>query len=132
MRRFAMLAALVGLSSVAIAGDHYRPRVHVTSYRYDGVTYGSAYGSLTGASESPDDMQYITCTTSKYNYDGVTQFYGFCVAVDKNFDSASCYTEDTDMIDIIHSMGEQTEFGFAAIDGTCTNVWAANGSQYLE
>ena len=131
MRRIAMLATLVGLSSVAIAGDHYRPKVHVWSSSYDGVTYGSAYGSLSGASASVDDTQYITCTTSKYNYDGTTQFYGFCVGVNKDFDSASCYTEDTDMIAIIHSMGEQTEFGFSAIDGMCTNVWAANGSQYL-
>jgi hypothetical protein len=126
---FVMLATL---STAAIAGDHYTPVVHVTSYTYHHVTYGSGYGSLVGASQSHDDLQYITCTTSKYNYDGVTQFYGFCVAVDKNFDSASCYTEDTDMIDIIHSMGEQTEFGFSAIDGMCTNVWAANGSQYLD
>ena len=131
MRKIAVLAALVGLSSVAIAGDHYRPKVHVTSYRYDGVIYSSAYGSLSGASGSPDDTQYITCTTSKYNYDGTTQFYGFCVGVNKDFESASCYTEDTDMIAIIHSMGEQTEFGFSSIDGQCTNVWAANGSQYL-
>ena len=131
MRKIALLAALVGLSSVAVAGDHYRPKVHVSSFTYDGVTYGGAWGSLSGASASVDDTQYITCTTSKYNYDGTTQFYGFCVGVNKDFDSASCYTEDTDMIAIIHSMGEQREFGFSAIDGMCTNVWAANGSQYL-
>ena len=131
MQKLAMVA-LMTLSTVALAGDHYTPVVHVTSYTYRRVTYGGAYGSLVGASQSHDDVQYITCTTSKYNYDGVTQHYGFCVGVDKNFDSASCYTEDPDMIAIIHSMGEQTEFGFSGIDGMCTNVWAANGSQYLD
>jgi hypothetical protein len=132
MRTFALLAALVGLSSVAIAGDHYRPKVHVTSYSYDGVTYGSAYGSLSGASESVDD------TPVHHVHDVQVQLRrappsstGSASALNKDFDSASCYTEDTDMIAIIHSMGEQTEFGFSAIDGMCTNVWAANGSQYL-
>ena len=130
MQRIA-LVALMTLSTAAIAGDHYRPKVRVYSSTYDGVTYSSGYGSLTGASASPDDVQYITCTTYKYDYDGTTQHYGFCVATDKDWNSASCYTEDGDMIDIIHSMGQQTEFGFSSIDGQCTSVWAANGSQHL-
>jgi cellulase/cellobiase CelA1 len=130
MKKIAIVA-LMALSTAAIAGDHYAPKVSVYSSTYHHVVYGSGSGSLTGASDSPDDVQYITCTTAKYSYDGTTQNYGFCVATDKDWNSASCYTEDTEQIAIIHSIGAQSEFGFSAIDGMCTQVWAANGSQYL-
>jgi hypothetical protein len=130
MQKIAMLALLVA-STTALAGDHYRPKIRVYTSTVDGVTYAGGYGSLEGASNSPDDVQYITCTTQKYNFDGVVQHYGFCVATDKDWNSASCYTEDADMIDVMHSMGPQTEFGFSAMDGECISVWAANGSQYL-
>ena len=125
------LSALLVVSTAALAGDHYRPKVRVYSSTVAGVTYSGGYGSFEGASNSPDDVQYITCTTQRYTWDGVVQHFGFCVATDKDWNSASCYTEDPLMIDIMHSAGPQTELGFSAMDGTCISVWAANGSQYL-
>ena len=97
MRSIAMFAALVGLSSVAIAGDHYRPKVHVSSYTYDGVSTN----------------------------------YGYCVAVDADWNVASCYTEDPAQMAAIAAINASSYVLFSATDGVCSYVSTNNTSWTL-
>ena len=128
-----VLLAAFGLTSVAYAGWRITPEVSVSSFTDgDGDTFSSASGGLLAAANSSDNKQYITCTTYRL-VEGTfpATGYGFCVATDKDFNSASCITHDARHLDIILSMNEATQFGFSAVNGTCESVWVATGSQNL-
>ncbi len=124
--------ALMTLSTAALAGDHYAPDVYAYWDTFHRVTYTSGYGSVAGAAASSDRRQYISCSTSKYAYEGgVAGRYGYCLAVDADNNVASCFTEDADMIDVMASLNETSLISFAGTDGVCTGVYISNGSQAL-
>ena len=126
-----IMAALLTFSTAATAGWHYAPEVYASSYTYRRTTYSNGYGSLSGAAASSDDSQYISCSTSSYVYDDVASYYGFCVAVDKDWNSASCYTTDAGLINSIASVNSTSIVSFAATNGVCTNVYNSNTSTAL-
>jgi len=126
-----VLAVVLVVSTTAVAGVQHSPEVRVHSNIAYGKTFAGGSGSLGGAWASPDDLQYIVCTTQRIATDGWIAHYGICSARDQDRNVASCYTEDPLMIGVIQSIGAQTFLGFTAVDGTCVSVWAANGSQYL-
>jgi hypothetical protein len=124
-----VLVALATFSTAATAGYHYAPEVYAGWSRFRRVTYSWGYGSLAGAAASADENQYIDCSTSKFVYEGSTDTtYGYCVAVDKDWNSGGCYTNDPEMVAVIQSINAASNVSFNATDGVCTYVAVANGS----
>jgi hypothetical protein len=123
---------LASLSTAALAGDHYAPEVFAYSDTFRRVLYTSGYGSVAGAAASDDRRQYISCSTSKYSYEGgVSGRYGYCLAVDADNNVASCVTQDAEMIEVMASINETSLISFAGTDGECTGVYVSNSSQAL-
>ena len=126
-----IMVALMTFSAAASAGYHYAPEVYASSYRYHRTWYSTGYGSLAGAAASSDDSQYIGCTTTSYSYDGTTTNYGYCVAFDADWNSASCYTADPSLIDAIAAVNSSSLVTFSATDGVCTYIGTNNTSWSL-
>jgi hypothetical protein len=130
MQKIAMLA-LMSLSTAALAGSHWAPEITIYTYKYHHKWYSFADGSLVGAAASADDNQWIGCSTYRYIADGSDFNYGFCSAVDADYNSTGCYTEDAAMIAIIASVTATSRVNFAAIDGACTSVYVDQSSGTL-
>ena len=126
-----IMVALMAFSATAAAGYHYAPEVYASSYRYHRTWYSTGYGSLAGAAASSDDSQYIGCSTTSYNYDGITSNYGYCVAVDADWNSATCYTDDPSLIAVIAAVNASSQVTFSATDGVCTYIASSNTSWSL-
>jgi hypothetical protein len=126
-----IMVALMTFSATAAAGYHYAPEVYASTTRYHRMTYSSAWGTLAGAAASSDENQYIGCTTSSYTYDGVSTNYGYCVAVDADWNSATCYTDDPAQMAAIAAINSTSYVLFSATDGVCTYVSTNNTSWTL-
>ena len=130
MQKLAMVA-LMSLSTAALAGSHWAPEVTVYTYKYHHKWYSFADGSLAGAAASADANQWIGCSTYRYVADGSDFHYGFCSAIDADYNSTGCFTDDPAMIEIIASVNATSQVNFASIDGVCTSVYVAQSSGAL-
>ena len=126
-----IMVALMSFSGAASAGYHYAPEVYASTSRVRHTWYSSAWGTLAGAAASSDENQYIGCTTSSYTYDGVSTNYGYCVAVDADWNSATCYTDDPAQMAAIAAINSTSYVLFSATDGVCTYVSTNNTSWTL-
>ena len=130
MQKLAMLA-LMSLSSAALAGSHWAPEVYVYTFQYHHKWYSYADGSLAGAAASADERQSISCSAYRYVADGSDFHYGFCTAIDADYNAAACFTDDAAMIEIISSVNETSHVNFSAIDGVCTSVYLSQSAATL-
>jgi len=109
------LAALA-VPAVALAG--------YTSLHGVIISGDEAQGTVVGARNAPDRMQYISCIDGDYAY---------CIARDAKGTVQSCYTLDDHQRAVIRSVTSNSYIQFTSgDDGTCEHLFVRNGSQHLE
>jgi hypothetical protein len=84
-------------------------------------------GSLGSVRNSSDGTQYIQCVTAQNTTGWV---YGTCYAVDANGTSASCWTNNSALVQQMNAIGGDSSATvyFDADSGACTYVYVQNGS----
>lgn len=120
------------LASAAIAGYTQPAVVDVD------LTAGLATGDMLTARAAEDPDVFIGCGTRRIE-DGVGGVFsfGFCQAEDAAAETVTCFTENPDLLDVIHASSDRSFILFSFVDDgaggfTCTRIGFSNQSFYLE
>jgi hypothetical protein len=123
MKRFAMIAVLLGLVTTAWAGRKVSAWVSIDN------NSRRASGNLGTVRNSADSLQYIGCLFHQYT-SGYNSVY--CYAQDSSGHYAGCTTTSTAMNQAVSGIGSDTALSFGwDTYGNCTDVQIENGS-YME
>lgn len=131
MRTKLLTVGLLALSSsIALAGRVQSVPVVVT-VNADGS--GQANGNMATARASANDVEYIGCGVRKYldNAGGVTSS-GFCQAGDAAGVTASCFTDNAELLDTIENVADYSFVTFTwTSDGRCRMIGISTQSFYI-
>lgn len=126
MKKIVILAILMAISNLAIAGSHYTPQVSINN------TYRFAYGSMAGAHTSADSRQYIYCTTEKWPSSNGSS-HTWCGATDSAGNTALCSTWDSHLVEATMALSDESYIMFYwDTNGNCTHIRVENNSRYKE
>jgi hypothetical protein len=119
MKRIALLAAVVALPALALAGT--------TGNTYVTISGSTAYGMIGSARHSPDTAQKLGCTLytfSTWSYVGVS-----CLAVDATPRAIGCNTTTPSLVTIAEHLPSDGYLEFTVdASGHCTNIQVRNYS----
>jgi len=114
---FLVAAALA--PAVALGGQQLAPGVSITSTS----TSTRVRGSLIGARNSADTLQYIGC---QVNYS-----FGYCWARDAKGTSVQCSSSEAGRMAAMRMVNATSYLDFTIKAGSCTNIEVSNASRYL-
>ena len=123
-------AVLGVISGIAAAGSIVDLPVEVT-LNVDGS--GSAFGNMTSARFSDNDVEFIGCGTRIIDADGAGLFeFGFCQAANAADDQAFCSTENPELVKALRSISDYAFVSFSFNDlGECTRIGLSTQSFYI-
>jgi hypothetical protein len=117
-----LTCTLATVASVAIAGASWGYQVGIND------TYKYAVGSFAATRNSTDTLQYIGCYHNAYT-SGAS--YANCYAVNAAGVGRTCYTVNTNMVEAIRSISDESYIYFQwNTDGTCSYVLIDKGSRF--
>lgn len=126
-----LTTAILGLfSSVVVAGSVNDVPVEVL---LNGDGSGSAFGNMTSARFSDNDVEYIGCGTRTIDAgDGSLFEFAFCQAGNAVEDEAFCSTENPELVATIRSISAYSfiSFSFDGV-GECTSIGLSTQSFYI-
>jgi hypothetical protein len=131
MRMKLLTIGLLALSSsIALAGRVQSVPVTVT-VNADGS--GQANGNMATARSSANDVEYIGCGVRKYvDGTGGISSNGFCQAGDAAGVTASCFTDQAELLDVIENVAD---YSFVAFnwnsEGQCRKIGISTQSFYI-
>lgn len=116
-------ALAIGLAAVAVSASAGKREVAPVGISVEDNVAG---GALADARGTPDNVQYIGCTTS--------WTYGSCIAVDADGRTGSCSSRDPDDLAIMRSIGPHSYVLFAwnGKYGTCSALSVMNYSVFID
>ncbi len=126
-RKILKTIALVLVSPLAFGGAVVDAPVEVDT------ELGSAFGVMTSARYSDNDVEYIGCGV-RYNDDGAGGVFafGFCQAADAAGVSLFCGTFNLELIEAIRSIADHSFIIFGVDEvGDCTRIGNSTQSFYL-
>jgi hypothetical protein len=124
------IGVLALASSIALAGRVQTVPVTVT-VNADGS--GQANGNMATARASANDVEYIGCGVRKYvdSTGGITSF-GFCQASDAAGVTASCFTDNAELLDAIENVADYSFVSFNwNSDQQCRLIGISTQSFYI-
>jgi hypothetical protein len=124
-------AAILGvISGIAAAGSIEDLPVEVV---LNGDGSGSAFGNMTSARFSDNDVELIGCGTRIIDTGGGSLFeFGFCQATNAAEDRAFCSTENPELVDALRSISDYSFVTFSFNDlGECTRIGLSTQSFYI-
>lgn len=117
-----LIAASALVPAIAISGQHSVQEVSIAPTPYvAGRT--RAQGTLMGARNSADVIQYIGCRAH--------QEIGYCYARDAAGRTFMCSSSDPKMLTAMVAVGASSHLIIDAATGTCKNLEVTNMSRYL-
>lgn len=131
MRTKLLTVVLLALSSsIAMAGLVQSVPVTVT-VNADGS--GSANGNMASARASANDVEYIGCGVRKLiDGTGAVTGFGFCQAGDAAGVTASCFTDNLDLLDAIENVADYSFVSFSwTTDEQCRMIGISTQSFYI-
>jgi hypothetical protein len=143
MLKKAIFSGLMLCSLNAFAGAFVNDLVRVQIFLDPDNNFYYAAGGLIAARFSDNDVEAIGCGVWKFE-DGANDF-GFCQATDETGQRYSCATLNTEMMESIYALSENSFIKFYARDwevgeqqpvtgswdGACTMVRTSTQSQYI-
>lgn len=124
------LATALLLPMTTLAGEAFQVEVSITK-NSDGS--GKAQGSMSGARNAADNLQYIGCAARSYaTGTGGTAYQGMCWAQDKNGGYAYCKTSSLSAMQPLQSLADHSFIRFSHDKyGVCTDITVEVSSNYL-
>ena len=117
-----VLTAIMGISITPIsanAGQKWDGSVVINKQNNERGTMSAAFGS---ARNSSNQTEYFYCN--------ISDWVAGCYAVDKNYESYSCYTVDKDLLTVLRSASDGDSVVVYVVAGTCMDVLVQKGSPW--
>ena len=115
---FVVAASLV--PALAVGGMKTSEQVSITTVSSDKLR---VHGSLSGARNSADSVQYIGC---KIRYD-----FGYCWGRDASGRTAQCSSSQVGIMAAMRAVTAASYLDFTIQAGTCTNLEVATSSRWI-
>jgi hypothetical protein len=113
-----LLAATV--PATALAGYKVSEQVSIVTVSSSTVR---VRGSLIGAHNSGDSLQYIGCQN---RYD-----FSYCWARDKSGRTAMCSTSEAGRVAVMRSVNAASYLNITMVNGACTNIEISTSSKWM-